>query len=323
MVTYNETRNNCTLKYCSPYTGPGGQPYYYHAASQQSTYVRPLPVFPVVPPPAAQPPKKKKEKPLVKKPIPGTEWLRVMTTEGNTFYTHRGRKESVWVAPEEIKEALLELERAEALEVEQARLEQQEKEKEAMKAEREREEGEVDRIKAEVQGLVKRRKRGELEPLDEVVITKKARVEEDSEEEVEVEENQHEDEDEEDEESENESEGDWQKEAAVQLATEAEEDERRRDEEAKRVKEAEEAEVKRAQEKQPLSMPDRVDLSLDEAKALFKVFGLRLSIILTLTAIADAVAREGHQPLAPLGYLFTTFYLRPSICAPPLCLSTS
>lgn len=219
-------------------------------------------------PPTVQPPKKKKEKPLVKKPIPGTEWLRVTTTEGNTFYTHKGKKESVWIAPEEIKEALLELERAEAHEAEQARLEQQEKEAEASakKIEREREE-EVDRIKAEVQGLVKRRKRGELEPLDEVVITKKARVEDDVEEDEDEEsENQEEDE-------ESESDEDWQKEAAAQLAAEAEEEQKRREEEAKRVNEAEQAE-KRAQEKQSLSMPDRVDLSLDEAKALFKVYSL-------------------------------------------------
>ena len=252
----------CKLKRCFPYTGPGGQPYYYHGASQQSTYIRPLPAFPVVSPPSAQVLKKKKEKPLIKKPIPGTEWLRVMTTEGNTFYTHKGRKESVWVVPEEIKDALLELERAEALEAEQAGLEQQETEQEALKIEREREE-EVERIKAEVQGLVKRRKLGELEPLDEVVITKKARVEEEDGEGAETEENQSE----EDDDDENE---DWQKEAAAQLAAEAEE-QRIRGEEAKRAKEAEETEAKRAQEKQPLSMPDRVDLSLDEAKALFKV----------------------------------------------------
>ena len=248
------------------YAGPGGQPYYYHAASQQSTYVRPLPAFPVVPPPTVQPPKKKKEKPLVKKPIPGTEWLRVTTTKGNTFYTHKERKESVWVAPEEIKEGLVELERTEAHDAEQARLEQQTKEEEAMKVEREMEE-EVDRIKAEVQGLVKRRKRDELEPLDEVVITKKVRVEEDDGEEAEIGENEHEEE--EAEETETETEEDWEKEAAAQLAAEAEAEKKRREEEAKRVKEAEEAEAKRAQ---PLSMPDRVDLSLDEAKALFKVF---------------------------------------------------
>jgi hypothetical protein len=272
-----------------------------------------------VAPPTAEPPKKKKEKPLVKKPIPGTEWLRVTTTQGNTFYTHKGRKESVWIAPEEIKEGLLELARAEAVEAEQARVEQEEEE--ATRMEREREE-EVDRVRAEVGGLVRRRKRGELEPLDEVVITKKARVEDDGEE-AEVEGNEEEeDEDEEDEDEESEIEEDWQKEAAAQLAAEAEEEQKIREEEAKRMKEAEEAEAKTAQGKQPLSMPDRVDLSLDEAKALFKVFSLHRSIVLTLTTIADAPAREGSQPLAPLGYLFTAFHLRPSICTPPLRLST-
>ncbi|KAF8138301.1 Hsp90 protein-domain-containing protein [Boletus edulis] len=245
------------------HVGPGGQPYYYHAASQQSTYIRPLPTFPVAPPPIVQPPKKKKEKPLVKKPIPGTEWLRVTTTEGNTFYTHKGRKESVWIVPEEIKEALLELERTEVREAEQTRLEQEE----TMRVGREMEE-EVDRIKAEVHGLVKRRKRDELEPLDEVVITKKVRVEDDGGE-AEVGENEN-GEEEEDEDEESESEEEWQKEAAAQLAAEAEEEQKRREEEAVRVNEAEEAEAKRAQEKQSLSMPDRVDLSLDEAKALFK-----------------------------------------------------
>ena len=271
-------------------------------------------------PPTAQLPKKKKEKPLVKKPIPGTEWLRVTTTQGNTFYTHKGRKESVWIAPEEIKEALLELARAEAHEAEQATVEQREKEEEAMRIEREREE-EVDRVRAEVQGLVRRRKRGELEPLDEVVITKKARVEDDDEE-AEAEENEN-DEEEGDDDEESESEEDWQKEAAAQLAAEAEEEQKIREEEAKRVKEAEEAEAKTALEKQPLSMPDRVDLSLDEAKALFKVFSLHRPIVLTFTTVADAPAREGSQSLAPLGYLFTAFYLRPSICTPPFRLSTS
>ncbi|KAF9247032.1 Hsp90 protein-domain-containing protein [Melanogaster broomeanus] len=233
------------------HTGQNGQPYYYHAATQQSTYIRPLPAFPVIPPPPVQQPKKKKEKPLVKTPIPGTEWLRVRTTEGNTFYTHKGKKESFWVVPEEIKESVEELERVEAHEAKQQEGE------EAARIEREME-IEVERIKAEVQGLVKRKQREEPEALAEVVITKKARVEE----EEDAEEG---DEDE----DEDESEEEWQKEAAEQLAAEAEQ-EKERQEEARLVREAEEAETKKAQEKQQLNMPDRVDLSLDEAKALFK-----------------------------------------------------
>ncbi|KIK97857.1 hypothetical protein PAXRUDRAFT_824485 [Paxillus rubicundulus Ve08.2h10] len=237
--------------------GPGGQPYYYHSASQQSTYVRPLPAFPVIPAPPIPQPQKKKEKPLLKTPIPGTEWLRVKTTGGNTFYTHKGRKESFWVIPEDIKEAVEKLENAEAHEAEQAKLQQMPQEGEVSRIEREME-VEVKRIKAEVQELVKRKKREEPEPLDEVVITKKARVEEEEDAEVGSEA-----------EDEDESEEEWQKEAEEQLAAEAEE-ERQKREEVRLAREVEEASARKAQEKQRLNMPDRVDLSLDEAKALFK-----------------------------------------------------
>ena len=50
----------------------------------------------------------------MKTPIPGTEWLRVLTTEGNTFYTHTTEKRSVWTVPEEIRDAVAQLEREEA-----------------------------------------------------------------------------------------------------------------------------------------------------------------------------------------------------------------
>ena len=66
-----------------------------------------------------QPPKKK-EKPKVKTPIPGTEWLRVTTTEGNIFYTHTVKKHSVWTVPEEIKDAVEALEKDEQEKAEQA-----------------------------------------------------------------------------------------------------------------------------------------------------------------------------------------------------------
>ena len=65
----------------------------------------------------------------------------------------------------------------------------------------------------------------------------------------------------------------WQREAAAQLAAEAEEEERRREEE--RQRQEEEAKRLKEAEKQKgapqLNMPERVDLSIDEAKALFKV----------------------------------------------------
>ncbi|TBU49369.1 hypothetical protein BD309DRAFT_851694 [Dichomitus squalens] len=229
--------------------GPNGQPYYYNAQTQESTYVRPLPAFPIIPQ-AAVPPvfaaaaaanKPKKEKPLVKTPIPGTPWLRVITTEGNKFYTHTGEKRSVWTVPDEIKEAVEQLEREEVLK----------------KAKRARE---VERIQSEVSDMVGKRKAEEVVPVDEVVVTKKAKVDEDDEDEEE------EDDDEESDEEE------WQREAAAQLAAEALEEERRKEEEKKRQEE--EARKLKEAEKQKgapqLNMPERVELSLDEAKALFK-----------------------------------------------------
>lgn len=189
---------------------------------------------------------------MVKTPIPGTDWVRVITTEGNTFYTHKVRKESVWTVPDEIKDAVaaLEQEQAEAKEEEE-----EEAEEEARKAE---EEKEVKRIRSEVQDIVGKRKAEEAVLVDEVVISKKPRVEEDEDE---------------DEDEESEEEEEWQKEAAAQLAAEAEE-QRRIQEEQKKLEEEERAkqlaEAEAAQSK-PLNMPNRVDLSLDEAKALFKV----------------------------------------------------
>lgn len=241
------------------HAGPAGQPYYYHAGTRESTYVRPLPAFPVIPQAIIPQPPKKKDKPLVKTPIPGTEWLRVKTTEGNVFYSHKAKKQSVWTVPEEIKDAVEAFERTE--EHEDAQKQQQEaKEKEVEKLGFE-EEQELKRIKTEMQGLVKR-KAEEPQPLDEVVISKKARVEEDD----------GEGEEEEDDADESEEE-DWQREAAAQLAAEAEEERKRLEEEARLIQEAEDIEAKKMQEheRSQLNMPDRVDLSIEEAKALFKV----------------------------------------------------
>ena len=224
--------------------------------------MRPLPTFPyalpvgVVPPTAqAQPPAQKKEKPKIKTPIPGTDWLRVITTEGNVFYTHRIEKRSVWTIPDEIKDAI-------------AALEEQEKEEQANKARIEEEERkEVKRAKAEAREAAGKRKAEEVVALDEVVISKKARVDEEEEEGVDDE-----DEDE-DEDEESEEEEEWQREAAAQLAAEAEAEKKRQEEEKKR-REEEEARLKAEEEaakNKPLTMPNRVDLSIEEAKALFKV----------------------------------------------------
>ncbi|KAJ7638797.1 Hsp90 protein-domain-containing protein [Roridomyces roridus] len=205
---------------------PTGQAYYYNVNTKESTYIRPIP------PQVA----KKKEKPLTKTPIPGTEWLRVKTTEGNVFYTHKVLKESLWQVPDEIKDAV-------------ALLEEREKnggdDAETSEASRE-----LERVKSEVADAVKR-KAAEPIPSGEVVPTKRAKTEKD---------------DSDSEESEGEEE-DWEKEAAAQLAVEAEEERQRVEEETKRVKAEAEAEAERLAQ---LNMPQRVDLSVDEAKALFK-----------------------------------------------------
>ncbi|KAJ7904478.1 hypothetical protein B0H14DRAFT_2663034 [Mycena olivaceomarginata] len=183
---------------------PTGQPYYFNANTKESTYVRPLP------PPMAQPAvKKKKEKPLVKTPIPGTDWLRL-------------KKESIWHVPDEIKDAV------EALE----KQEREEKEKAVEVAASVDVSREIDRIKNEVADAVKR-KAEEPVPVDEIDTGDES-------------------------EDESEPEEDWEKEAAAQLA-----------EEAKRLKEEEEAENQKLLAAK-LSMPNRVDLSVEEAKALFK-----------------------------------------------------
>lgn len=247
-------------------TAPGGQSYYYNAATKESTYVRPLPAFPappfppgVVPAYAAPPSEKKsvkKEKAKVKTPIPGTAWLRVTTTAGNVFFTNTERKESVWTVPEEIKDAVATLEREEKEKEEATALQQH-----ANAEEREKfTEAEAEGIRndAEEENAKKRKEMEEPQPLDELVVTKKVRADE-----VESDEESEDDEPEEE----------WQKEAAAQLAAEAEEEERRRmEEEETRKREEEELKRKEREKGTPtISMPNRVDLSLTEAKALFKV----------------------------------------------------
>lgn len=252
---------------------PGGQPYYYNALTKESTYVRPLPAAPFAPgmaitPQAAfaaakaaaqQPEKRAKEKPKTKTPIPGTAWLRVVTTAGNVFFTNKEKKESVWTVPEEIKEAVAKLED------EEKEKEEEEKRRTAEEEDKKRiaREAEVERVKRDLKEgkQPKRKTMDDVQPVDELEVSiKKARVDE------EEDEGSEEDSDDEMEE--------WQREAAAQLAAEAEEEERIRREEEERRKAEEEEELRRKEKEKgmpSLNMPARVELSLDEAKALFKV----------------------------------------------------
>ncbi|KAF5331523.1 hypothetical protein D9611_007685 [Ephemerocybe angulata] len=229
--------------------GPAGQVYYHNAQTKESTYVRPLPTFATGPVPPA-PPQKKKEKANLKTPIPGTDWLRVVTTEGNVFYSNKVTKQSSWTVPAEISDAVKALEAQEQTPAQPQPAGQTEKAKGKAKAPKEG-----------------KRKRDEDQtlPIDEVV-SKKVKVDEEGNEEGTSS----------DEDSDSEEEEEWQREAAEQLAREAEEERIRKEEEAKRAEE-EERKAKEEAEKAAkegglpkLNMPDRVDLSLEEGKALFK-----------------------------------------------------
>ncbi|RXW25137.1 hypothetical protein EST38_g706 [Candolleomyces aberdarensis] len=228
--------------------GPAGQAYYYNSQTRESTYIRPLPSFTAPVPPVEQ--QKKKEKAHLKTVIPGTDWLRVNTTEGNVFYSNKITKQSSWTVPPEIADAVKALEQQEKAPEHTSRTEKGDTGK-----------GNATAVK---EG---KRKLDEVVAIDEVV-SKKAKVEEEGDEEGSDEEEDSEEEDEEMEE--------WQREAVEQLAREAEEERIRKEEEAKE-REEEERKAKEEAEKAKnegglpkLNMPQRVDLSLDEAKALFK-----------------------------------------------------
>ncbi|KAJ1306464.1 hypothetical protein OPQ81_007467 [Rhizoctonia solani] len=190
---------------------PTGHTYYYHATTKQSTYTRPLPPIhmggPAPGPPPPFPPtsnpvptsaagaaegappsdpfsekkskKSKKEKPAKKTPIPDTPWIRVVTNLGNVFYTHTERKESVWTCPEEIAEAVAEIEREEDAAKEAEREQEMREKAERERHEREEQERlEVERVRKEAEAAGAKRKAEEAGES----ASKKPRVEEEDEE---------------------------------------------------------------------------------------------------------------------------------------------
>jgi transcription elongation regulator 1 len=222
-------------------------------------------INPVVNPPApAQKPVK--DKPLVKTPVPGTDWIRVKTTQGNTFYSHKIEKRSMWTVPDEIQEALAALEKEEQDLAERLSREQEE---EAARIE-------TERVKAQIAKETAKRKAQDPVPVDEVLISKRVRVDDEREDEEmdDGEEDGDDDGGEEDsDDDDDEEEEEWQKEAATQLAAEAEEHERQKKEEEKaelnRIQDEEK--LKEDYKTQHLNMPAKVELAPEEAKALFKV----------------------------------------------------
>ncbi|CAE6370728.1 unnamed protein product [Rhizoctonia solani] len=245
---------------------PTGHTYFYHAATKQSTYTRPLPPIhmggPAPGPPPPFPPnsvpapavipttamegktssdvasekkskKSKKEKPAKKTPIPDTPWLRVVTNLGNVFYMHTERKESVWTVPEEIADAVAQLEREEeAAKGAERERELREKAEREQREKEEQERLEVERVRKEVEAAGAKRKAEESE----ASAAKKPRVE-----------------DEEDEEA-------WQRQVAEEMAEEGQEPTPNKKPSAKDAETVVPPVFK---------VPDQVKLNPEEAKALF------------------------------------------------------
>ncbi|PPQ69873.1 hypothetical protein CVT24_003208 [Panaeolus cyanescens] len=214
----------------SEHLGPNGQLFYYNLITRESTFIRPAPLSSA----SATNGPKPKEKPKIKTPIPGTDWLRVTTTEGNVFYSNKITKQSLWTIPEGLESAV------KALTAEKAPI------KSSAQKGKEKDPAASGKRKAEDTAAESARR-------------KKTKTQDPEEEDDEDSEDSDEEEDAEEEE--------WQREAAEQLAREAKEEEERKRLEAEQEQKRVEAEQ---QEAQRLQIPQRVDLSVEEGKALFK-----------------------------------------------------
>lgn len=163
------------------------------------------------------------------------------------FYSHKARKESVWTVPDEIKDGLEQLEQLERRKEEQSKMKR----------------GQINKSEQGAPETAKRKSEESI-PVDEVFITKKPRTDVDLS-----------DESDEEDISEDEEDEQWQVEAADQLAKEADELRRKRDEQ-RHIEETEVREDSGSKEDQVTEsnqqvVPAKVDLSIEEAKALFKV----------------------------------------------------
>ena len=215
------------------------------------------------------------------------------------FYTNKAKKESVWTIPDEIKDAVELLNKQEEHDKVHAGKQAQDETRRDVDAEQERE---IERVRMELQEAVKR-KAEDISQSDEIVISKKPRVE--------GEVGGKTDEVDDTDDGEESEEEDWQREAAAQLAKEAEEEEQKQREEDEKAK-AEE--VRRAKESAPqITIPDRVDLSIEEGKALFKVcLQCDVSLVpfkLSRVACTDLTSGERHKSFTSLGYVSSALHL--------------
>ncbi|ORY32528.1 hypothetical protein BCR39DRAFT_375721 [Naematelia encephala] len=250
----------------SEHTAPDGwTKYYYNSNTRESTYTRPpFPgLFGAAPPatatgsPSQSAPsekKKKKEKPKNKVPIPGTTWTRVTTNEGNVFYFEKDSKRSEWSVPAEIEAEVEALEAEEQAAKEEAEREEKERlEKERLERIKERE-----RIRLEVEEERKRKREAMDETGQERRKPKVAKIDKENGEAGEEEEAEYAPMDEEDEEA-------WMKAVAAEFAEADQAEAQEKEKDAEKIKEEEEAAAKKV-----FAVPEKVNVSLEEGRALFK-----------------------------------------------------
>ncbi|ORX36775.1 hypothetical protein BD324DRAFT_467240 [Kockovaella imperatae] len=232
----------------------GRTKYYYNSNTKESTYTRPTFIAngnAVASSSTAEAPKKKKkEKAKDKVSIPGTTWQRIKTNEGNVFYFEKESKRSEWTIPEEIKVEVEALEKDEQ-EAAAALAREKELEEERIRAEIE---AEKKRIREEVEANRKRKAE------ETAASAKRAKTDGDDEggERREEEEETYGPADEQDEAA-------WMKAVAAEFAeadAKAQED---RAEDAQHTKEEEQAAAQKV-----FAVPDKVNVSLEEGKALFR-----------------------------------------------------
>jgi transcription elongation regulator 1 len=225
--------------------------------------------MPPVAPSAPAEKKKKKEKPKEKVTVPGTGWQRITTTDGNVFYFEKESKRSEWSVPDEIKEEVAEMEAEEKRLSEEAAKQEREK-KEADRLERLREQ---ERVRAEIEeerkkklAYIAAKRKADAEAKEGQA--KKAKTEVQDEEGGEAEQKDAEADDgeeafgpdgEEDEEE-------WMKAVAAEFAQADQE------KEAKEDKARQETKINTEEAAQKIfAVPEKVNVSLEEQRALFKV----------------------------------------------------
>lgn len=224
-------------------------------------------------PPAAPPKekKKKKEKPKDKVPIPGTGWMRIKTNEGNVFYFEKESKRSEWTVPDEIAEAVAALEASEAAErraqAEEARLERMR---------------EQERVRAEIAEERKRKaeKRKAAEAADGAPGAKKTKSKEADEASGVVED---------DNAPEMEDEEEWKRAVVAEFDAA---DRQKAAADAKVEGEAEKAGEEAA--KKVFAVPEKVQVSAEEGRALFKVGN---SLLLDIADCRLSLSRRTFRPL--------------------------